>query len=980
MSDLSQKLQNALGPRYRVQRELGQGGMAVVYLAEDLQHSRSVAIKVLRPELAVTLGADRFLSEIQLTASLNHPHILPLLDSGTAEPQGNGARLFWFAMPLMQGESLRTRLDREKQLAVEEAVRVAREVADALGYAHTQGIVHRDIKPENILLQAGHALVADFGIARAIDRAGGARLTETGLSIGTPAYMSPQQGAGEAVDARADIYSLGCVLYEMLAGVTPFTGPTAQAIMARHSIDQVPPLRTLRPGIPATVEAAIAGALAKVPADRFATTSEFVAALGASAVSAHRAHAALPSRRVLAGGITVIVVVIAMLAAVRWWPSPAPPLDRGLVAVVPFRVAGNDPSLAYLREGMMDLMATKLNGDAGPRAVDPRFVMRQWNTQREDRPEIPDGEVLEVARRLGAGRAILGSIIGTPGRLVLSASVLDVETGRTREQSTVDGSHDSLPWLVDRLTAELLALDAGMESQRLTSLTSASLPAVREYLNGRTDARAGRWRAAIGRFNQALSLDSTFALAAMNLAGASRWVDMAESKRGNRLAWAARDRLSLRDRSLLEAQLADGLRSWQEFVDKSPTIPEGWSQLGDAYYHMGPLLGVADAPGQALAAFRRAIALDPDTTGAPYAEPMMHLAVLSLATGDTAGTVRLLARLLAADSTGDYAAGQRLALAQLAGDTAMVTQLRRGFSRIPWRNLFTLIYEGQQYEIGIPNAQPALDAVRTVDNMPQEARDFIPVMAHGLAMNRGRPGEAWVGAYGTDFHPRGRLRARLIDAVYWGGDPAAASAVADSLARLITAPPPSARDQDGHAFYYDICVLEQWRLANENARTVMASIARLRAAARDSTVDFPDEHERCADLLEAWHAVLSHRPDALQRLLRLDSLQIHHPAGVTASPITASNLIMARLWRIRGDWARAEAAARRRYTGLQPEFLSTHLLEEGRAAAQAGHREAAIRALRHYLALRYDPEPAVRPEVEQVRAELAALLGEPRDR
>jgi serine/threonine protein kinase len=242
--------------------------MATVYLAEDLKHHRPVAVKVLHPELGAVLGGERFLREIELSARLTHPHILPLHDSGNADG------FLFYVMPYVEGESLRDRLTREKQLPLDDALRIAREVADALSYAHARGVIHRDIKPENILLESGHAVVADFGIARAVSAAGGARLTETGLAVGTPQYMSPEQAAASGdLDGRCDLYSLGCVLYEMLAGHPPFQGSTAQELLARHATDPMPPLRTGRTTIPEGVEAAVAKALAKVPADRFATAA-----------------------------------------------------------------------------------------------------------------------------------------------------------------------------------------------------------------------------------------------------------------------------------------------------------------------------------------------------------------------------------------------------------------------------------------------------------------------------------------------------------------------------------------------------------------------------------------------------------------------------------------------------------------------------------------------------------------------------------
>src|SRR5262245_30018150 len=269
-------LRSTLAERYRIERELGRGGMATVFLAEDVKHHRRVAIKVLSPEITAHLGSERFLREIEISAHLHHPHILTLLDSG--EAQG----LLYYVMPYVEGESLRQRLERERQLPVEEALRLTREVADALDHAHRAGVVHRDIKPENILLAAGHAVVADFGIARAVGAAGGTKLTTTRTTVGTPAYMSPEQVMGSVdLDGRSDLYSLGCVLYEMLAGVTPFAGATGESFAYQH-LSVTPPLVTsVRPAVPEVTARALAKCLAKTPADRFGTGTEFAASVRA---------------------------------------------------------------------------------------------------------------------------------------------------------------------------------------------------------------------------------------------------------------------------------------------------------------------------------------------------------------------------------------------------------------------------------------------------------------------------------------------------------------------------------------------------------------------------------------------------------------------------------------------------------------------------------------------------------------------------
>jgi serine/threonine-protein kinase len=305
----------ALADRYSVERELGSGGMATVYLAHDQKHDRAVAIKVLHRELGLALGDERFLSEIRTTAKLQHPHILPLLESGTA--QG----LLYYVMPYVAGETLRTRLERERQLPIDDAIGIAREVADALGAAHALGIIHRDIKPENILLQGGHALVADFGIALAVQQAGGHRMTQTGLSLGTPQYMSPEQAMGErTIDARSDIYALGAVTYEMLAGDPPFTGSSVQAIVAKVLSERPTPLSTVRDTVPSNIEGAVLTALAKLPADRYATAAEFAAALVDPAGGTRRVAAALPRAARRLDPLTMALGALVMvLAATTAW-------------------------------------------------------------------------------------------------------------------------------------------------------------------------------------------------------------------------------------------------------------------------------------------------------------------------------------------------------------------------------------------------------------------------------------------------------------------------------------------------------------------------------------------------------------------------------------------------------------------------------------------------------------------------------------
>jgi serine/threonine-protein kinase len=368
-TDLLARLKTALADRYAVESEIGRGGMATVFLAEDLKHHRKVAIKVLHPELAASLGTDRFLREIEIAAGLEHTHILALIDSGEA----NG--LPYYVMPYVEGESLRELLEREGQLPIDRALAIAGEVADGLAYAHEHGVVHRDIKPGNILLSAGHARIADFGVARAVGVASEGDTTATGLAVGTPKYMSPEQAAGATeVDGRSDIYALGCVLWEMLAGEPPWDAPTPQAILARKTKEEVPDLRVRRKAVPADIQAVIARAMATAPADRFSKAEEFAAALRAPAVvgRAARRRRTLP---LLAGAFVAIVLLAAGIWLARSFtdgPVPEDPaleLDPDAIAVLPFQVLGASEALEAVAEGIPTAFWSVVTGEFGPRGL-----------------------------------------------------------------------------------------------------------------------------------------------------------------------------------------------------------------------------------------------------------------------------------------------------------------------------------------------------------------------------------------------------------------------------------------------------------------------------------------------------------------------------------------------------------------------------------------------------------------------------------
>ena len=441
MTDSASDLTAVLGGRYRVERELGAGGMATVYLADDVRHRRRVAIKVVRPELAAAVGAERFLREITTTASLRHPHIVPLYDSGAGE-----GRLY-YVMPFVEGESLRDRLRREKQLPVQDALRIASEVADALSYAHGRGVVHRDIKPENILLESGHAVVADFGIAQAIDAAGGERLTETGVAIGTPAYMSPEQVAGEKnLDARSDVYALACVLYEMLAGQPPFTGPTAESVIHQHVLAAPPVVTQLRPAVPASLASALQRAMSKAPADRFPSVSQFAEAFARGSAEFDR-PAELPpagARRrwplIVATVAIVAIVVVGAVLVTRRAPSPVRLGRRAPVTVDP----GLEIDPALSPDGKL-VAYSGVNGVLTVRQVEggsPVQVVRAQDARGRWPVFLPDGQRLVFVSPRGI--EVVSALGGAPRLLAAGTDLARGVTVAPDGRTFAFISHDSL--------------------------------------------------------------------------------------------------------------------------------------------------------------------------------------------------------------------------------------------------------------------------------------------------------------------------------------------------------------------------------------------------------------------------------------------------------------------------------------------------------------------------------------------------------
>jgi TolB-like protein len=627
MTTSFEHVQAALAPRYVVRRELGAGGMAVVYLAEDPRHGRPVAVKVLRSELAAALGPERFLREIRIAARLRHPNIVPLYDSGDA------AGLLYYVMPYIEGESLRDRLRRERQLAVDEAVGIAREVADALAHAHEHELIHRDIKPENILLEGGHALVADFGIARAVGSAATTQVTTaTGLAIGTPAYMSPEQALGDAaLDARSDVYALGCILYEMLAGEPPYTGPTAQAIVARRLAEPVRSLRIVREAVSDQLERVVMRALARVPADRFPSATAFRDALGGSQGAPDRSDATeaptgrrITRRRAMVATAAVAAVTLVGVATALPWIARhhgrGPPVAAAAVpgvAVLPFRTVGADPELWH--EGIVDLLSYNLDGIGQLRKIDPVTVLTGWRRMGgSGSNELSADDAREVGRRLGSRYVVTGKAVQIGADVQLIAEVQDVESGEMRGAVRVTQPADSASSLVDELTLELLRrnllpTDGAYPPPSLSRATTSSLPALKEYLAGERDYRTAQWGDAVRHYHRAIEVDSNFASAWFRLSGACSWGVCPEKLAEDylRRALDLADRLPDRDAKLIRAISTNDVEALEALTAMYPDDVEAWVNLGDTYYHHG---GITVRSTDAYrGAFTRAVRLIPTT-------------------------------------------------------------------------------------------------------------------------------------------------------------------------------------------------------------------------------------------------------------------------------------------------------------------------------------------------------------------------------
>lgn len=989
MRDLRDQLEESLGSHYVIERELGGGGMSRVFVARETALGRSVVVKVLPPGLT-GVNAQRFYREILLSARLQHPHIVPVHSAG--EMRGTP----FYTMPFIEGESLRDRLAREGALPLSEAIRILRDVADALAYAHERQVIHRDIKPDNIILSRGHALVLDFGVAKALHAANEGHADEGtttgGIAIGTPAYMAPEQAAGDpTLDHRSDLYAFGILAYESLTGVSPFAGRAPAEMMAANLTERPRDVRELRPDIPIALAALVARCLEKRPVDRPDSAADIRRELDAvitspglpvSTPQATPVPTSPPPRwptRWIAAAAMIVVLVAAAFAALA--PDPTATLDEELVAVMPFRINSADPGLRYLSEGMLDLLAAKFDGDGGPRSADPRAIFSAWRRSGgSELGELARDRALSIAENVGAGKMLIGSVTGVNARIVLNATLIRVRDGRAEMQASVEGHADSLPQLVDNLTAQLLAAHAG-ERERLALLTSTSLPALRSYLSGRSLYRRGHYAEAAAEFHRAVEVDSTFALAALSLARAASWFgDPAYIRRGLAMAHQHKKRLGPADRALLDAvagprypaqsTMLEVHNARLRFRDLAPDRAEAWFEVGDSYFHSGHLIGIADAHERAAEALRRAVALDSSSSPA-----LEHLVLLAARAGDTTETRRVGELYLALDSMSEGAGGVRWRMAVALGRDEELAELVRARETMS---------AASQYQVTMISQLDGLDmdvaglfAQASLASEGERARTVALLTAHDLALNRGRPAEAQ--AYNVrlaevESSPRQHLRERIRAALYWDGDSIAAAGAVRQLMPALNAPVPAQR-ANRYAHLADICMVELWKLSTRDTGTVRRSLATLHG---NHAEDDTPLGRNCATLLEAVHT--APRRDSLSDRARdrLERLLASGPGGLVQE---IGNLVVARLHEQSGDLAAARLALiRREYFLGRTVLLSTYVREQARLAELAGDYPAAATAYRHYLALRANPEPELRGDIAWAREGLRRVEGEGRDR
>lgn len=1064
MSEPLTHLAAALSGRYEILHELGAGGMATVYLAHDVRHDRKVALKVLRPDLAATVGPERFLNEIRIAANLAHPHILPMHDSGEA------GGFLYYVMPYIDGESLRAKLEREGELPVPEATRILRDVADALAAAHAMGVVHRDIKPDNVMISGRHALVVDFGVAKAVSEAAGQQqVTTVGVALGTPTYMAPEQAVADPhIDHRADIYALGALGYELLTGRPPFAGGTAQQILAAQVTQTPDPVTRWRPSVPAGLEQIIARCLEKKPADRWQRADDLVplleglatpsggvtptgtlpveaigtislaglvrragwgrlgrvlgvyvlaslvvlqsvsflmdqlglpawflqagvvlllmglpiiltttllSATGISARGVTQSGSSVPWRathrwftwrRAILGGVLAFATLATAGFSVVWKRNRGHTLRPDVVAVLPFRVVGSD--IGLWREGLVDLLATALDGTGRLRASDPRAVMNAWHKTFGDEERLPEPDVsVQVPKALEAGLMIQGSVVTTgPDEVRVTADLYNVKWLRKEGSVVVDGPEGDMAGLVDRLSVDLLKSIWRSEEVpeiRVSSVTTSSVPALRAYLEGEQHFRRSEFVQAREAFTRAVDLDSTFAIAAHRLSIAYGW--SAGSYAEEHLRYAAlaarhlaglpvRDSLLILGHKLVDFDGdLDVIPIYQRLTSSYPDDFEAWDGEGEAYWHIGPQAGYG--PADVVDALSHGYAVD--STMAPS---LIHLVESANAMGDSALVREWTARYLALDSTSSHAQAFRLAAALRFGSAADSAEAAAELKTVDQQVLGEMGWAfGAAGVTGLPYFErvfgEAMDS-RFPPGMRASAHFTLgeQYLRHGQIsrwLEQEREGNAIRGSEGDPFVvAMARLTGVAADS--------ASNARFERLAGRV--------DYPSHAAYLSYLYAKEGRY--DEARRAVGHYDHLADSLRAAGDSVSMRTVRGLALAVQGHIAAAQGDadaaiDDLQRGLRMMDAEV--------STRDVHRYLLATLLEDRGD----ETEALRAYESLfrSPWIEALGWERAAKLHERRGEDEAAARDYERFLALWKDADPELRARVEAARGALQRL-------
>jgi tRNA A-37 threonylcarbamoyl transferase component Bud32/TolB-like protein/tetratricopeptide (TPR) repeat protein len=968
------RISTALSGTHTVERELGGGGMARVFVATERALGRQVVIKTLPDDSWTASSAQRFRREILTAAQLQHANIVPVLTAGDAEGMP------YFTMPLVDGATLRERIARGP-IPLGEAVGILRDVARALSAAHARGVVHRDIKPENILLSSGAALVTDFGVAKALSVAtqgpeAAGTMTGIGVSIGTPAYMSPEQIAAEpTLDHRADLYAWGLVAYELLAGQRPFAELSGTALMKAQLGTMPPALQTVAPHVPSGLATLVMRCLAKEASARPQTAAELLAVLDLpSGETRSAASGGLRRSRVLIGGGAVL------LALGAWWmfSRGATGADETMIAVAPFRVGGAAAEARYLREGLGDIIVPQIQTLPDASAAGMRVMLDRWRRIAGSVDEdLDDADAGRAALAAGAGRLILGEVVGTRDRLTVSARLVRARDGRELSRARIEGTADSVFSLATRLVTTLLSISEGDSQERLRTVLSARPEAIASYLAGEQLYRRGRYANAGAAFFAAYNADTTFALAALRVELTNGWT-LDDGYPGDWIdrAWRHRARLSGGDSLVLISSAGETypapmpirarIRSLEALASRSGSA-EVWYAFADYLFHIGHAVDEPRFNARALEAFQRAEAID-----SSFAPALEHQAQLHLVLGDSVGARAAHRRQAQVDSTGDFFYMNDFVMTHTLGSAAEITRAiddleRRVPGSIPFAAGVPAVDFVPLAPIRMAFADSMVARFRRLPNPPPYSEIGARFLRE-IEWNAGRPSRAQSAPNDEILS----LAEEVMAALLVDGDSSTAQRAVATLRTYVAARQPS--DPSATLATANFAIA-QWALARGDTAEVERRLGRLRG------VTTPRDRPWAANTSTLFEALISAQlsgarraPDLLGRLERIDSLLVDAPALDRRSARGVGNFVLAELWERAGAPERAlRAITRRDGQFAYAMYNADRMRRTARLARQLGRRDEEMAALQHFVEMRVFAEPHLQAEVEQARARLAEL-------